>query len=106
MSIDLHIHSSNSDGTDKIEDILNMLGPTEVVQHQSNFQPYMDDDLRSLGNQFKLKFQHAVTTGHSYDWDDHNKSKSIYHKTLNLARNKYFTTTLTKTRQIWNILKP
>ena len=24
MSIDLHIHSSNSDGTDKIEDILNI----------------------------------------------------------------------------------
>ena len=33
-----------------------MLTPTKIVQYCSNFQPYMDDELRELGNQVKLKF--------------------------------------------------
>ena len=61
--------------------------------------------MRDLGNQVKLKFNHPVTTGYHYDWDVHNKSKSIYQKALNLASNKYFAKTLTKTRQIWNYIK-
>ena len=73
---------------DDIEDISNTLAPTEVVQHRSNFQPYMNDEIQDLGEQVKLKFNHAVTTGHYYDWDDHNKGKSVYQKALNLAKNQ------------------
>ena len=40
-----------------------------------------------MGNQVKLKFSHAVTTCHDYDWDDHITSKSTYQKALNLAKN-------------------
>ena len=61
-----------------ITDLSNMLGPTKVVQHRSNFQPYLTDELKEMGNQVKLKFSHAVTTGHDYDWDDHNTTKSTY----------------------------
>ena len=58
-----------------------------------------------MGDQVKLKFSHAVTTGHDYDWDDHNSTKSTYQKALNLAKNQYFASALTGTRQIWNYIK-
>ena len=57
-----------------------MLAPTKVVQHRSNFQPYLAEELKEMGKQVKLKFSHTVTTGHDYDWDDHNSTKSIYQK--------------------------
>ena len=82
-----------------------MLVPTKVVQERSNFQPYIDEEKKELGDKVKLKFNHAITTGHHYDWDEHNKSKSIYQKALNLAKNKYVAATLTKTIQIWNYIK-
>ena len=66
--------------TDGLEDMSNMLATTKVVQHRSIFQPYMNSEICYLGKQVKLKFNHAVTTSHDYDWDDHNKSKSIYQK--------------------------
>ena len=64
----------------------------------------MNDEIHDLGKQVKLKFNHFVTTGHDYDWDDHNSSKSIYQKALTLAKNQYFTTALTKTKPIWKYI--
>ena len=74
----------------------NMLAPTKVVQHPSNFKPFIDEEIRDLGDQVKLKFNHAITTGNGYDWGEHNKSKSIYQKALNLAKDKYLAATYTK----------
>ena len=88
-----------------ITDLSNMLGPTKVVQHRSNFQPYLTDELKEMGNQVKLKFSHAVTTGHDYDWDDRNSTKSTNQKALNFGKNQYFASALTGTRQIWNFIK-
>ena len=58
-----------------IENISNMLAPTKVVQHRSNFQPYMTDELRELGESVKSKFSQAISTGRDYDWTDHNNTK-------------------------------
>ena len=63
-----------------IEDISNMLAPTKVVQHKSNFHPYMTDELKELDESVKLKFSHAVKTGRDYDWDDHNNTKAYIRK--------------------------
>ena len=79
--------------------------PTKVVQHGANFQPYIPEELKDLSEQVKTKFKHAVLTGHEYYWDDHNTSKSVYQKALNLAKNQYFASTLTRTKQIWNYIK-
>ena len=83
-----------------IEEISNMVAPTKVVQHKSNFQPYLTDKLRELNNSVKTKFSQAVATGRDYDWAEHNLAKSIYQKSLNLAKNQYFTSTLTGARNI------
>ena len=70
-----------------IEDNSNMSALTKVVHHRSNFKPYMTDKIQDLGEQVKTKFNNAVLTGHDFDWDDHNRSKSVYQKALNLAKN-------------------
>ena len=88
-----------------IEDISNMLAPTKVLQHWSNFQPYMTEELKDLGESVKLKFSQAVNYGRDYDWDDHNNTKSTYQKALSLAENQYFASTLTGARHIWNYIK-
>ena len=67
-----------------------MLAPTKDVQHGAYYQPYLTKELKDLGEQVKTKFRHVVLTGHDYDWDDHNGSKSVYPKALNLAKNQYF----------------
>ena len=73
-----------------IEDISNMLARTKVVQHWSNFQPYMTEELKDLGESVKLKFSQAVTTGRDFNWDDHNNTNSIYQKALSLAKKSIF----------------
>ena len=40
--------------SDGVEDMSNMLAPTKVVQHRSNFQPYMNDEIHDLGEQDKV----------------------------------------------------
>ena len=82
-----------------------MVVPTKVVQHKSNFQPYLTDKLRELNKSVKTKFSQAVNTGRDYDWAEHNLAKSIYQKSLNLAKNQYFASTLTGVRNIWNYIK-
>ena len=64
-----------------------MLAPTKVVQHRSNFQPYMTEELRDLSESVKSKFSQAVLTGRDYDCAEYNLAKSIYQKTLTLAKN-------------------
>ena len=58
-----------------------------------------------MGEQVKTKFSPAVMTGHDHDWDNHNSTKSVYQKALNLAKNLYFASTLTRTKHIWNYIK-
>ena len=36
-----------------IEEISNMVAPTKVVQHKSNFQPYLTDELKELNKEVK-----------------------------------------------------
>ena len=61
----------------------------------------MTDELKELGESVKSKFsQYAVSTGRDYDWADHNLAKSIYQKTLTLAKNQYFASTLTGARHM------
>ena len=52
---------------EEFEDLSNILAPTKVTQHCSNFHPYIDDEIRDLGNQVKLKFNHAISTKLDYD---------------------------------------
>ena len=82
-----------------------MLEPTKIVQHRSNFLPYITDEICELGHQVKVKFNHAVSTGHDYDWDDHNNSKSIYQKAFNLAKKQYLAASLRGTKKILNYIK-
>ena len=57
----------------------------KIVQHRPNFEPYINDVIKDFGKQIKLKFNNNITTKSAYDWDDHNKSKIVYQKMLNLA---------------------
>ena len=52
-----------------------------------------------------MKFSQAVSTGRDYDWAEHNLAKSMYQKSLALAKNQYFASTLTAARNIWNYIK-
>ena len=79
-----------------------MVAPTKVVQHRSNFQPYLTDELKELNQEVKSKFSQAVSTGRDYDWAEHNLAKSMYQKSLALAKNQYFASTLNGARNIWN----
>ena len=63
-----------SDGN---EDSSNMMSLTKIVQHRSNFQPYINDKISNLGEQVKIKFNNAITTKHDYDLDDCDKCKSL-----------------------------
>ena len=72
-----------------IEEISDMVAPTKVVQHKSNFQPYINDELRELSTSVKNKFSQAVATGRDYDWAEHNLAKRIYQRSLKLAKNQY-----------------
>ena len=65
----------------------------------------MTDELKELGDSVKSKFSQAVSTGRDYDWADHNLAKRIYQKSLTLAKNQYFASTLTGARHIWNYIK-
>ena len=71
-----------------IEYISYILAPTKIFQHKSNVQPYINDEIRDLGEEANLKFNHAITKKSPYDWNYHNKSKSLYQKILTLASNK------------------
>ena len=55
--------------SDGMEDFSNMLAPTKTVQHRPNFQPYINEEILDSGEQVKLKFNNAITTKTTYDWD-------------------------------------